>query len=116
MTSSKKVVMDKYEVTSRFFVGIIRVLSKHTSRDYSLVILSTLKNDLLRNFGFFKYITVKGKIIKIDSRINKVDEVMLGKMFMRIVDIIGPSLLRAMIQEELDTKTVECLENMGVIF
>ena len=116
MTPSKKTAMNNHEVSSRFFTGIISVLSKRTSRSYSLVVLASLKKDLSRKFRFFEYISINEKKIGIDIQINKVNEAMLGKMFMRIIDILGQSLLKARIQEELDKKTVKCLVNMGVTF
>ncbi len=116
MKKQNKATLTNQAVVVNFFNGIVDVLSKNTSKNYSLVVLGKIKKDLLAIYPFFKYVHFDSGKIKADPPINDIETHKIGKFCMEIIDILGPSLLKVMIMEELDSKTVKYLERIGVKF
>lgn len=106
--------MTNKSLAVNFFEVMRDVLSKNTSKDYSLVVLGKLKKELLHIYPFFEYVHFKNTGVMVDNKINEVHSTKIGKLFIKMIDILGASLLKMMIAEELDTQTVSNLEKIGV--
>ena len=108
--------MTNQEISAKFFDSIVDVLAKNTSKNYSLVVLGKMKKEMMQLYPFFKFVHFDSGKVKIEAKINETSSHKLGKLFMDIIEVLGPSLLKVMIMEELDTKTVKYLERIGVKF
>ncbi|MEK6808749.1 MAG: hypothetical protein AABY14_03625 [Nanoarchaeota archaeon] len=103
-------------VTANFFSVIIDVLSKNTSKNYSLLVITNMKKTLSGEHRVLEYVDFQNGKVRIGDKINGVQNKKLGGLFIKIIDLLGPNLLKVMIKDELDPETVKYLEKLGVRF
>ena len=112
---SKMSITNK-NVTANFFSVIIDVLSKNTSKNYSLLVITNMKKTLSGEHRVLEYVDFQNGKVRIGDKINGVQNKKLGGLFIKIIDLLGPNLLKVMIKDELDPETVKYLEKLGVRF
>ena len=104
------------EVTIDFFKVILIVISRNSSKSYGLVVLKNIQKMLLKDFPFFKLIKISDSTVKVDSMINFIDTKKISTLFIRIINILGPNLLKLFIRERLDIEDLKYLNKIGVKF
>lgn len=102
------------EVIKDFFNSILVVIAKNSSESYGLVIFKNMKNRLIKDFPFLNFMKISNSTIKIDSKINSVDTAKIREFFNRVMDILGPNILKLLIKERLDSEDIKYLNKIGV--
>lgn len=102
------------EVVQDFFNSILEVIAKNSSKSYGLVVFKNMKNDLVKNFTFLKYMKISNSTIKIDSKINSVYASKIKNLFNTVMNILGPNILKLLIKERMDPEDIEYLNRIGV--
>ena len=102
------------DVAKDFFDGILDIIVRNSSKSYGLLVLNNTKKKLAREFPFLKFIKIVDTTVKIDKAINFVDAKKFGKLFIRIIGMLGPDILQLLIKEELDPEDVKYLNKIGV--
>ena len=106
----------KSEVFEDFLKSVLTVISKNSSQSYSIVIMNKLKEELAGEFPFLKWVELKGSTVQMDHRMDKVDTSEMGRLLNKIIDVLGPNMLRFFIKEQLDSEDIKYLNAMGVKF
>ena len=104
------------DVTVSFFRVVLEVISINSSRNYGMVVLRNIQKRLIKRFPFFKLIKISGSTVKVDGMINSVDTKKIKALFVSIIEIIGPNLLKLLIKEKLDIEDLKFLNKIGVRF
>ena len=104
------------DVTVSFFKVVLEVISVNSSRSYGLVVLKNIQKRLVRDFPFFKLIKIGTSTVKVDIMINSVSTKKIKSLFISIIDMIGPGLLKILMKEKLDIEDLKYLNRIGVRF
>lgn len=104
------------DVVKDFLKSILVVIIKNSSKNYGLVIFQNMKKRLISDFPFLSLIKITDNTVKIDSRINTIDTKEIKKIFIEIMNIIGPDILKLLIKEQLDSEDMKYLNQIGVRF
>ena len=104
------------EVAADFFRVIINGIAKNSSKGYALIVIHGIKKSLAKEFPFVRLVHTTENSIDVDDKINSVDPHKVGKLFVRIINLLGPNLLKLLIKKELDQGNLEYLNKMGVKF
>jgi len=102
------------EVVKDFFKSILVVITKNSSKSYGLVVFKNMKNRLIKDFSFLNLIKISNSTINIDSKINSVGTSKIRELFNKVMDIIGPDILKLLIKERLDSEDLIYLNKIGV--
>lgn len=102
------------EVVKDFLNSILVVIAKNSSKSYGLVIFQHMKKRLIKDFSFLNLIKISNSTIKIDSKVNFVDTAEIRDLFNKIMDILGPDILKLLIKERLDSEDLRYLNKIGV--
>jgi len=108
--------MTNQTVIRDFFKATIDIIAENTSRNYSVLAINGLKEQLEKEFKFSKNVHITGGSIKVDEAINSVGVKELNKFFTKIVDFIGPNYLKMLLTQKLTPTDVKYLENIGLKF
>ena len=104
------------EVAIDFFRVILSVMAKNSSKSYALIVLKNIQKTLIKDFKFFKLVKVSDSTIKVDDMINSIDTKSIRALFIKVIDILGPNLLKLVIKERLDSEDIKYLNRIGVRF
>ena len=102
------------EVTRDFFKVVLSVIAKNSSKGYAIVVLKNIQKLLIKDFKFFKLINVSSSSIKVDDMINSIDTKSIRTLLIKVIDILGPNLLKMVLKERLDSEDIKYLNRMGV--
>lgn len=102
------------EVTEDFFEALLAVLAKNTSKNYGLIVFKNIKKQLIKEFPFFSLVNISDSTIKIERMINSIEIHELGMLLERIIEILGPDILKFLLKENLDKQDVIYLHKIGV--
>lgn len=103
------------DLTKDFFNVVLDVIARSSSKSYGLIVLKNLKKTLTGDFPFFKFIKINATV-KIDNMVNSIDGKRVGKLFIRIIGMLGPDLSKSLVKEELDSGGIKYLNKIGVRF
>ena len=103
-------------VTRDFFKAIQDIIAENTSFNYSTIALNGIKAQLSNEFGFIRDIRIKKRSIHVNSSINSVDKRDLRKFFIKTINMMGPSYLKALLSRRLTQKDLMYMENIGIRF
>ena len=104
------------DVTVSFFKVVLEVIARNSSKSYGMVVLKNIQKKLIKEFPFLNLIKIKDSTIKVDGMINSIDTKNIKALFVCIIEIIGPNLLKLLIKEKLDMEDLRYLNRIGVRF
>ena len=104
------------DVTKDFFKSILVVISKNSSKSYGILVLNNLRKRIINDFPIFNLIEFKNSHIEIDTKIKSADTRDISKLFNKIIDTLGPDILKLFIKEYLDSSDIKYLNKIGVRF
>ena len=73
-----------------------------------------MKTTKIKEFPFFKLIKINGSTVKVDGMINSIDTKKIKALFVTIIEITGPNLLKLLIKEKLGTEDLNYLNGIGI--
>lgn len=103
------------DLTKDFFDVVLDVISRSSSKSYGLLVLKNLKRTLSKDFPFLRFIKINATV-KIDNMVNSIDEKRIGKLFSRIINMLGPDLSKLLVKGELDQEGIKYLNKIGARF
>ena len=104
------------DVIKDFFQSILSVISKNSSKSYGLIILKDIKKKFTNDFPILRNIKITDITIKVDKSIKLSDTKEIVELFNKIIDSLGPDLLKLFIRQQLDREDISYLERIGVKF
>jgi hypothetical protein len=103
------------EVLTSFFEGILNFISSNSSKSYSIVTIKNLQKSLSKDFPFVKLVRFNGKV-RIDTKIDSINPEQVGGLLNKIIEVLGPDILRMFIREKMDPEDLKYLSKIGVSF
>ena len=104
------------EVTKDFLKSILLVIASNSSKSYGIYILKNLKKKLINDFPVFNLIEFDNNDIQIDIKIKSADTKEVSKLFNKIIDMLGPDILKLFLKEHMDSYDIKYLNKIGVRF
>lgn len=102
------------DVIKDFYKSILVVITRNSSKNYGLIIFQHMEKKLIKDFPFLDLIKISDHNVKIDSKINNIDTKEIRKIFTKIMEILGPDILKLLIKEHLDSEDMRYLNQIGV--
>jgi len=104
------------DVTKDFLKSILVAISKNSSKSYGIFILKNLKKRLIKDYPLFKLIKFNNSNIEIDAKILTANTNDISKLLNKIINMLGPDILKLFIKDHLDNYDIKYLNSIGVRF
>ena len=102
------------DVMKDFFQCVLEVISKNSSKNYGLIIFSDIKKKLAGNFPLLNLVEFTGSSITVHKSANPVNPKEMVKLFNKIIDTLGPDILKLFIKQQMDSEDIAYLKKIGV--
>ena len=102
------------EVMKDFFQCILEVIAKNSSKNYGLIIFKDIKKRLANDFPLLRLVEFTDSSIKIQRSTKSVEPKEMVRLFNKIIDALGPDILKLFIKQQLDSEDLEYLKKIGV--